>query len=314
MATLIGIKRTLAATRDFTSILLMRLKKQRRSITFRNGFRFRLTWPQFRTLRDSYVFVRNFAVEQLADDRFKMTHGIHVYVGSLITITTISELLQKYTVEQTQENLFRIRNEKFDFTGTSGILVSIWELESGIYNCDCSGKIVLDIGGFQGESAVFFSSLGASKVIVYEPVPSHLEFISKNLSANNVNAEFHIEGVGHSDGTMKIQYDEASLGFGVLDKGSNQLEIKIKDVSKVTKESGADVAKFDCEGAEESLVNVPEEILRMLELYMIEVHTPAIRNAIMEKFSRSGFDLVKEIKRDINISMLYLKRNHNLGR
>jgi FkbM family methyltransferase len=292
----------------------MRLKKQRRCITFRNGFRFRLTWPQFRTLRDSYVFVRNFAVEQLADDRFKMIHGIHVYVGSLITITTICELLQKYTVEQAQENLFRIRNEKFDFIGTSGILVSIWELESGIYNCDCSGKIVLDVGGFQGESAVFFSSLGASKVIVYEPVPSHLEFISKNLSANNVNAEFHIEGVGHSDGTMKVQYDEASLGFGVLDKGRNQLEIKIKDVSKVIKESGADVAKFDCEGAEESLVNVPEEILRMLELYMIEVHTPAIRNAIMEKFSRSGFDLVKEIKRDVNISMLYMKRNHNLGR
>jgi hypothetical protein len=110
---------------------------------------------------------------------------------------------------------------------------------------------------------------------------------------------------------MTVRYDEASLGFGVLDRGSRQLEVKIKDVSKVIEESGADVAKFDCEGAEESLVNVPEEILRKLELYIIEVHTQAIRRAIIEKFVRSGFNLVKEKKRDVSISVLYLQRNCN---
>ncbi len=37
-----------------------------------------------------------------------------------------------------------------------------------------SGKTVLDVGGFLGESALFFLSKGAKKVFVVEPIPEML--------------------------------------------------------------------------------------------------------------------------------------------
>jgi len=308
MVTLVGLKRTLAVTRDLHVILAMKLSNKRRTITFKNGFKFRLIWSQFRTLRDSYHLMKNRAIEQLEDDRFKMTSDNLEYKGTLLTIATICELFEKYEVEQLGEDLFKLWNGRFTFTGTAGILYSVWELETGIYECDCLGKTVLDVGGFQGESAVFFSAMGAKKIIVYEPVPAHHEFIRQNLSANKVDAEVHMEGVAEKDGTQTVRFGETSLGFGVLDRGENELEIKIKDISKVIKESGANVAKFDCEGAEESLLSVPKEVLQSIDLYIVEVHTPAIRSAIIEKFTESGFKLTKEKPRDVFISVLYLER------
>lgn len=312
MVTLIGLTRTLAVTRDLHAVLSMKLAKQRKTITFRNGFRFRLIWSQFRVLRDSYPLVKNHAVKQLENDLFRMANGRQMFSGSLVTITTVCELFQKYVIEQLGDDFFRIRNDKVQLAGSAGMLYSVLELETGVYDCDCRGKTILDIGGFQGESAVFFSTIGASKIVIYEPVPDHYEAIRGNLSANHVNAEVHMEGVGDSDRTQTILYDKASLGFGILGKGNRELEIRIRDISKVIKESGADIAKFDCEGAEESLLNVPAETLRKIELYLIEVHTPTIRRDIIKKFKGSGFKLMKEKKRDVLISMLYLKRNLNL--
>jgi FkbM family methyltransferase len=308
MVTLVGLTRTLVTTTDLYSVFSMKLSNQRRLIKFRNGFRFRLVWSQFRTLRDSYTLLKNYAVEQMGDDLFRMSGGGQTFRGSLVTITSICELLQKYQIEQLEDNLFRIKNDKVQLTGSDGILYSLFEIETGVYDCDCQGKVVLDVGGFEGESAVYFSSLGASKVIVYEPVPVHEELIKMNLSANHVNSEVHMEGVGDSEGVQMIYYTNTSLGFGVLDRGTHQLEIRIADVARVISESRADVAKFDCEGAEESLLKVPRETLRTIEVYAIEVHTPTIRQEIIQKFTDSGFNLTNEIKRDIFMSMLYFKR------
>jgi FkbM family methyltransferase len=308
MATLAGLTRTLATTTDLYAVFSMKRSRKRRLISFRNGFRFNLVWSQFRTLRDSYTVLKNYVLEQLGDDVFRMRDDGHVFMGSLVTIASIGELLQKYQVEQLGDNLFRIWNDKVQLTGTDGILYSMFEIETGVYDCDCRGKVVLDIGGFEGESAVYFASLGASKVIVYEPVPAHRKFIAENMAANHVNAEVHMEGIGASDGTQMINYTNTSLGFGVLDNGTQQLEIRIAGVSQVIGESGADIAKIDCEGAEESLVNVPSEVLRRIEFYMIEVHSPSIRRAIEGKFESSGFGLVKENVRDACISVLYFER------
>jgi FkbM family methyltransferase len=313
MVTPVGLTRTLATTSDLYAVFSMKVSKQRRPIKFRNGFRFNLIWSQFRTLRDSYKLLKKYAVKQLDDDLFRMSGAGQVFTGSLVTITSICELLQKYQIEQLQDNLFKIWSDKVQLTGSDGILYSIFEIETGVYDCDCRGKVVLDVGGFQGESAVYFSSLGASKVIVYEPVPDHQNLIKMNLAANHVNAEVNMEGIGESDGTQTIHYTDTSLGFGVLDRGKHQLDIRIADVARVISESGADVAKLDCEGAEESLLKVPRETLRAIDVYMIEVHTPTIRQEIIEKFMESGFKLTKETKRDIFMSILYFKRTATVG-
>jgi FkbM family methyltransferase len=165
----------------------------------------------------------------------------------------------------------------------------VFDLLNGDYDCDCKGKVVLDVGGgLQGESAVFFHRMGAKKVIIYEPIPVYLELIRRNISNNGVNAEFHSAGIGNIDGTQMLRYEKRLC----------EMEVRIKAAESVITESDADIAKFDCEGAEASLVNVHNEVLRRIQLYIIEVHGREVRSAIIRKFNEAGYILKKEIRKD----------------
>ena len=218
-------------------------------------------------------------------------------------------LMKKYALKQVEDDLFEMQDEGFKLVGSTSMLFVVEELNGGVYDCDCSGKVVLDVGGFQGESAVFFSKMGAKKVIIYEPVITHHKLIKKNVYSNHVNAEIHAEGIGNRDGTQTVSYDVTDSAFGPLSKGQNTMEIKIREVAEVIERSGANVAKFDCEGAEESLIDVPSETLRKIELYIIEAHTIEIRGALIEKFRASNFSLEKEVALTASVSVLFFKLN-----
>jgi FkbM family methyltransferase len=244
-------------------------------VTFKNGSTFQLTWPQFRVLRDNY------------------------------------SIMQRYSIEQVGEETFRIKDDNFELIGNLDMLLAVQELRCGIYQCNYRGKTVLDVGGFQGESAVYFSSMGAKKVIIYEPVVAHHKFINKNMSMNHVKAEIHKEGVGDRDENRTVIYKETDRSFGFSDEGPHKMEIRLRNVANVLEECNAEVAKFDCEGAEESLIRVPIEILRRIELYIIEVHSPKIRAAVIEKFKSAEFDITKETAINERQSIITFKRKYN---
>ncbi|MGD0407177.1 MAG: FkbM family methyltransferase [Candidatus Bathyarchaeia archaeon] len=274
MVTLSGLAGTLSVAKNPHTALALKLTKKRKKITFANGSEFRLTWQQFRFLRDHY------------------------------------KLVEKYNLQQIDDETFKIHTDRFQFVGSLILMCLVDEMESGIYDYDYRGKVVLDIGGFEGDSAVYFWGMGAKKVIIYEPVLAHIKFIKENVLLNKVNAEIHEEGIGKEDGEITIAYDQADNCFGLERKGlPNKMNIKIRDISKVIAESDAEVAKIDCEGAEISLVNVPKEILRRLEYVIIEVHTPQIRQVLIQKFKDSGFILAKgNEENDQQISIICLKR------
>jgi FkbM family methyltransferase len=221
MVTLSGLMRTVAVTKNPATAIISKITKKRVAITFKNGDKLHLTWRQFTFFRDHY------------------------------------EIMRQYQVENIDGASFRVRTKKFEFVGSPIIMCVVHELESGNYDCDCQGKVVLDVGGFQGESAVFFSGMGANKVIIYEPVTANHQFIKENVRLNHVNAEIHDEGVGDKNGVIVVPYGEANNCFGISQEGPCEMEIKVRNVADVIDKSGADLAKFDCEGAEKYLVNVP---------------------------------------------------------
>ncbi|MCL2685485.1 MAG: FkbM family methyltransferase [Candidatus Bathyarchaeota archaeon] len=274
MVTIKGMLRTLSMVKNPVTLINLKLRKKSVNITFPNGDAFQVTWSQFRSFRDCYTFVKNCQIQQINDDAFKITTDKYQLIGCRVLIDVVTEL------------------------------------ESGFYGYDYRGKVVLDVGGFEGESAVFFWSRGAKKVVVYEPVLEHHPVICENIRLNKVNAEVHSEGIGDSDGERVVAYVEIDLGFGLGTGGSNKLTIRLKEVSKVIAESGGDIAKFDCEGAELSLLTVPKETLRTLEYVMVEFHTPQIRKQLIEKFNSSGFTVSRDIDRGNKdgISVMHFKR------
>lgn len=222
----------------------------------------------------------------------------------------VIDLLSKgYTVESLGKLLcFKKGNVKI--TGPLSLLGILKEGLDEIYSVDCKNKTVLDIGGYIGDSAVYFSAMGAAKVIIYEPVVAHHEFIKINMALNDVNAELHEEGIGENDGYTLVNYDIINSGFGLTNKGAKKMLIKIKSIKRIIEESGASIAKLDCEGAESSLVNVPPEVLQTIDFYMIEIHTLEMKSILMNKFRASGFDVVKDIPTgvDDHTSTVYFKR------
>jgi len=307
-----GLIRTIRTTRNFWNALALMYSNGRKTIVFRDGSKFQLTWLEYWTIRD--IFSAGARVEKVSDNLFKVKSSkLEIVVSSqilptIVKLVNISDTINYF--EQVSNDLFRIRSAELELLGSSNMLSAFCELQDGTYGCDCRDKVVLDVGGFQGESAAFFSRMGARKVIIYEPVAVHHEFIKRNMFSNRVDAELHEEGIGNVDGTQTIHFAATDLGFGVVSSGQHEMEIKIKNAASVIEESHADVAKFDCEGAEESLVNVPSAVIRKIDFYMIEVHTSKIREAIIRKFNLSGFSLVKEVRaRHGFTSVIHFKKN-----
>jgi FkbM family methyltransferase len=272
MVTLKGLFLTLKTTRNFWDALSLKNSEVKKKIIFRNGCEVELNWPEYRTVRD--IVSKGYSVEYHAGLLCFRKGKIKV-AGPLVHIGILNERLDE------------------------------------IYYTDCSNKVVLDVGGFIGETAVFFSAWGAKKVIIYEPVASNHEFIKTNIALNSINAELHEEGIGEKDGYETIHYDALGVGFGFKDKGTHEMQIKNRNIRCVIDESGADIAKFDCEGAEESLLGVLSETLRKIGLYIIEVHTPEVKKALTDKFKSSGFELVKDLpnETDEKVSVIFLQKN-----
>lgn len=252
--------KTLTLTKNPFSVLSMKRSKNRKAITFRNGLTYTLDWPQFRTFRDIYSLLARYRVTQMNEDLFKIEDQKSEVVCNCQLMPVICKIMEDFTINQTGEDTFHIKKENFQAVGSKEMLICVQELKTGEYECDCQNKVVLDVGGFEGESAVYFWSKKAKKIIVYEPVAAHVRFIETNITLNKIDAELHLAGIGNKNGTRLIEYNTTDPGFGFLSKGSRSMEIEIRDVSEVILDSGAEVAKFDCEGAEESLVNVPEDI------------------------------------------------------
>lgn len=307
MAKLSVIWRTLTVVRIPFVVLSLKRGNSRKTVTFRNGLTYRLMWPQFRIFRDNYHSLIKYSISQVEDDLFKIADKRSEVVCASGLLPLMFDLLQDFGIQQENE-LFQVKNEKLELFGSLSMLICLQELRTGEYYCDCKNKVVLDVGGFEGESAAYFWANGAKKIVVYEPVVEHVEFIKKNVALNHIEAEIHPVGIGNKDGHQTIHFNETDPGFGILSQGAKTFEIQITSVSKVIEESGAQIGKFDCEGAEESLLGVPTEILQKIYHYIIEVHSLKIQKDLLEKFLSAGFTLEKEIYKPGELSVLVFKR------
>ena len=298
----------LTITRNPFTGLYLKISKTRKPVTFRkHKSTYHLTYPQYRIFRENYPFLLKYRITQLTDDTFKIQNQTNEVTCPSELIPMILDLMKDYSIHQ-ENQMFHLKDKKMEVFGSVGMLYCLQEIRRGDYNYEYKDKVVLDVGGFEGESAVYFWSKGAKKVIVYEPVTEHIETIRKNMALNQIEAEIHNSGVGPKNGTKMIQYSRTDPGFGLFEEGKNKVQIRINDISKVIAKSGADIAKFDCEGAEIHLIDVSEEILRKVSYYIIEVHSPEIRQKIVEKFEHAGFELENERIFSEQYAMVYLKK------
>ena len=200
---------------------------------------------------------------------------------------------------------FRMTVDTLPWTLWNNIIISQ-------YNAlDFKGKVVLDVGGYIGDSAVLFHHLGAEKIIIYEPVKEHLPLIMKNIELNHINAEVKNLGVGESKGVLEVPFRNLDLRFGLAGTNTENWEkrdIVLEDVKTVILESHADIAKFNCEGCEEAILGLDCDTMRTIPAWVLEIHGERLEKQLLEKFNDAGFEKFLPHKSTFHRSNYIFKR------
>lgn len=133
-----------------------------------------------------------------------------------------------------------------------------YEKEYGVVNV--SGKIVLDVGAFIGDTPIYWVYKGARKVYAIEPVPEHYELLCLNAKGLPI-----IPILGSVGCKVPKVSELKGLGtYGLL--GLLRERIDVKDVSEwldvpqyslveLVDKYKPDVIKIDCEGCEHYILD-----------------------------------------------------------
>lgn len=162
----------------------------------------------------------------------------------------------------------------------NGIYVD-YVLQQYNYNdliCVNENDVVIDAGACWGDTALYFSARGASKVYAYEFIPSNIGVFEKNISLNPqyqsvitlVNA-----AVWQQSG-IELSFDDRGPASRVGPIGhytGSVLTLSIDDLVKQNSLESVDFLKMDIEGAElDALVGAAETIKRFKPKLAISVY------------------------------------------
>jgi FkbM family methyltransferase len=136
----------------------------------------------------------------------------------------------------------------------------------GLGDADLSGKTVLDIGAFIGDSTIALASRGAF-VHAFEPVPLIRAYLEKNIAANGLGERVRIHPVGLAERNERVtmRLNVAGLAGATAKEVKKEAayernlvtqELQLVEAFDYLRAAGieaAQVVKLDCEGCEYAL-------------------------------------------------------------
>jgi len=151
-----------------------------------------------------------------------------------------------------------------------------------IYVLEGSYDVIVDIGGFLGETAWWFITEGYTKrVIVLEPV-------YYDLCRSNVGdvAEVHSQAVHWSKGAAVFEVRGGQSRIALNGEKVAETVTLAEILSSLT---GRVAVKMDCEGCEEALIHTPCDVVRKAEEYIVEIHPQVSVESVVKYMESCGF-------------------------
>ena len=161
---------------------------------------------------------------------------------------------------------------------------------------DVSGRVVVDIGAFVGDSAIYFALKGARKVYAVEPHPGAYAEMLENIKLNNMESKVVPinAALGSKSGRIKIPNVDINTTGGTYHGLSNNgdVEVPMITLNQLINDYGIepDILKMDCEGCEfDVILNDYKHVRRFNELFF-EYHSYAVNGNMVK--------LISMLKRD----------------
>jgi FkbM family methyltransferase len=192
--------------------------------------------------------------------------------------------------------------------------------DCGVYeSLNVKGKVVVDIGAYIGDSAIYFALRGAKRVIAIEPHPQAFRELVENVRLNNLEDKVIPINAGLAAKLGKICIDEVDIKETAVTHHRPSTNNCVNVVpaitlSEVISEYGVAgdlfVLKMDCEGYEyDVILNVYEHISIFKEL-LFEYHAYVVGipvSKLLKKLAKDydcnvikrgkGFGLIRCLKR-----------------
>jgi len=147
-----------------------------------------------------------------------------------------------------------------------------------MYGGDYNGMIVADIGGYIGETALYFISKGAKFVYVYEPV----FWREAEFNLRGKPAKVFPYGIWWDRREVKLSVENSMTGLRTGD-----YIIETIPLSEVLQVHNPDVIKMNCEGCEYSLLLLDCRNI-ITRRWIVEIHGP--EPVLIEKFRECGLE------------------------
>ena len=172
-----------------------------------------------------------------------------------------------------------------------------------VYKSDFKNKIVIDVGAYRGESAIYFAINGAKKVIALEPDEDNYKLALLNIKENGLEDKIMLlnKALAPTEGVINFYKYLCSTNANSIDpnnmvKLNDQIIVKqvetvtLNQLIKMIRER-IGLLKLDCEGCEYSVLNSFSDF-DMIESIILEYHN-GIQN-LPNLLKSHGFEVTIE--------------------
>lgn len=154
------------------------------------------------------------------------------------------------------------------------------------------GRTVVDIGGYIGDTAIYFAAKGANRVIVYEAFPYSYKIAKENIIQNNLSdiVEVNNCAIGGTNSFITIDPNYINDNGSKVVAFSDGIKISVITLKDIVEKYNIidGCLKMNCEGCEyEVFDNTDVETLQKFsEIYM---HYHASKLPLIKKLKLAGF-------------------------
>jgi len=190
---------------------------------------------------------------------------------------------------------------RFNFLNTGNYGIILEQFVKDIYKrLNVKGKKVVDVGGYIGDTAIYFAVKGAKHIYVFEPYPPFIKIAIKNIKLNKLEKKVTLlnEAIGKKNKTIYIDENHENATVEDLKKSKRGKKIRVTTLEEIVKRFKLKdaVLKIDCEGCEyPSLLNTPNKVLRNFEQIMLEYHYGYLN--LKKKLEEAGFKVKVSLPR-----------------
>ena len=156
-------------------------------------------------------------------------------------------------------------------------------------------SVVVDIGAFMGETAIYFSQFeNVSAVIAFEPIPATYErglhVLSTTIPELRKKINYRNAAVRDSEGSVHIPKNYTGSGDTALNKAEGEgQKVPVTTLNKIFRPGKRYALKIDCEGDE--LLVLRKQNLSQVDRIVLE-HSENTKGSIITLLKEAGFDII----------------------